>query len=89
MTNIKYALHRPGNENAAGTTDLKESIGHPLDPNCCTILLCTAGVATVSTNFQKRILKKGDVVFIFTDIVFVTIEVSDTFSACMFRFPKK
>lgn len=81
MTNIKYALHRLGNENAAGITDLKESIGHPLDPNCCTILLCTAGMATVSTNFQKRIMKKGDAVFIFTDIVFVTIEVSDTFSA--------
>lgn len=65
MTSIKYSLCPDGQQYAAGKTNLKESIGHPLNTNGCTILICTSGSAIVSTNFQRQVMKKGDATILF------------------------
>lgn len=80
MTSIKYSLCPDGQECGAGETNLKDSLGRPLDSNGCTILLCTAGSAIVSVNFQKQVMRKGDAVILFYDIVFEAIRVSESFS---------
>ena len=87
MTSIKYSLCPDGQQYAAGKTNLKESIGHPLNTNGCTILICTSGSAIVSTNFQRQVMKKGDATILFYDIVFETIRVSESFSALYISLP--
>lgn len=81
MINIRYSLRAPEEKYKAGITNLQESLERPLDINGFTLLLCTAGTAIVSANFQKRIIKKGDVIFLFTDVVFITLKTSKAFSA--------
>lgn len=89
MTSIKYSLCPDGQQYAAGKTNLKESIGHPLNTNGCTILICTSGSAIVSTNFQRQVMKKGDATILFYDIVFETIRVSESFSALYISLPNE
>ena len=89
MTSIKYSLCPDGQQYAAGKTNLKESIGHPLNTNGCTILICTSGSTIVSTNFQRQVMKKGDATILFYDIVFETIRVSESFSALYISLPNE
>lgn len=81
MTNIKHSFCTGEQKYAAGESSLKESLNRSFDLNECTVLLCTEGRAIVSVNFQKRTLRKGDVVFLFCDAIFVINEVSSSFSA--------
>lgn len=87
MVNIKYTLCPEGQRYGAGETNLKESLGRPLDSNECTVLLCTAGSAVVFINFQKHVFKRGDVVFLFSDIIFAASEVSNLFSVLYISLP--
>lgn len=87
MVNIKYTLCAEGQIYGAGESNLKESLGRPLDSNGCTVFLCTAGRAVVFINFQKCVLKRGDVVFLFSDIVFAADKVSNLFSVLYISLP--
>lgn len=89
MINIKYSLCPDGQKYGAGETNLKVSLGHPLDSNGCTLLLCTEGSAVVSVNFQKQIFRKGDIALLFYDIVFETIKVSESFSVLYVSLPNE
>lgn len=80
MVNIKHSFCTGEQKYAAGESSLKESLHRHFDLNECTVLLCTEGRAIVSVNFQKRVLRKGDVVFLFCDAIFVVDEVSSSFS---------
>lgn len=81
MGNISSLLGPQGQKYRTGETNLQEELGHPVDTNGCTILLCTAGRAIVTTNFTTQVLKQGDAAILFSDIFFIPLQTSRTFSA--------
>ncbi len=78
-----------GTEYAAARTDLKQGLGKPLFMNACTLLLCTEGRSVVTINFKKQILKKGDIALMFSDIFFVPVQTSSTFSLIYVSLPEE
>lgn len=80
MARISYQLRPEEQMYAAGITDLHEGLGHPLNTNGCTVLLCTSGSAVVNANFKRQALKKGEAAILFSDIFFVPEKTSRDFS---------
>lgn len=62
-----------------GITNLQDL--SPFIPDGCTLLLCMEGKAVISTNTRKRTFCKGDLLLLFSDILFTPLKVSATFSA--------
>lgn len=87
MNSINYTLCPNGHNYASGTTQLKDALNRPLAPNGCTLLLCTSGRAIVTVNLQKQIFRKGDLVFVFYDTVFVPLQLSESFSTFYLSLP--
>lgn len=54
---------------AAGKTDLKELTGRTFIPNECVLILCREGRAVVSINSRKEIIRKRDLVVLFSDVM--------------------
>lgn len=89
MNSIKYSLCANGHNYGSGTTQLKDALNRPLESNGCTLLLCTSGRALASVNLQKRVFRKGSLVFLFYDTVFVPLQTSESFSALYISLPMK
>ncbi|MEZ3591015.1 MAG: helix-turn-helix transcriptional regulator [Muribaculaceae bacterium] len=68
-------------ENTTGVTDWKDSVGRPVRTDGCIFFLCTAGMAAVSVNMQKRPLRRGDLLVLTSDMFMSVEAVSSGFSA--------
>ena len=69
----------PGN--TTGVTDWKDSVGRPVRTDGCIFFLCTAGMAAVSVNMQKKPLRRGDLLVLTSDMFMSVEPVSSGFSA--------
>lgn len=69
----------PGN--TTGVTDWKDSVGRPVRTDGCIFFLCTAGMAAVSVNMQKKPLRRGDLLVLTSDMFMSVEAVSSGFSA--------
>lgn len=74
---------------ATGKTDLRELAGRTFVPNECVLLLCTRGCAVVSVNTRKEIVKKGDLVVLFSDVILSPLQISSLFRADFLIFSRK
>lgn len=61
------------------STDLRKFIGSAIRPSGGTIFLCEEGYAIVSANFKRRPLRRGNIVLVFPDTLFVVHAVSKKF----------
>ncbi len=86
MTNVKYSLCPSGYSSAVGTTDLKRSGGNLIDTNGCSVLLVVSGYAVATVNCRKRPLRRGDVLVLFYDSLFIVSDISKGFSAHFVSF---
>lgn len=86
MENL-VSLHK--NDYAVGKTDLRELKGRTYIPNECILLLCNEGRAIVSINSQKKIMRKGDLVILFSDVILVPLCMSSMFCATFLHFSHK
>lgn len=59
--------------NTTGVTDWKDCVGHSIRTDGCIFFLCTAGMAVVSVNMQKKPLRRNDLLVITSDM-FVFVE---------------
>lgn len=80
MNSIKYNFWEFEKYGVSGDTDLRECIGKSVDVNGCTILLGTSGYATVSINFKRYKVSKGDFIFLPYNMSFIPIQVSANFN---------
>lgn len=87
MKEVKYTLCLPSRRYAAGTTDLKNAKGKPVDLNGCTLLLCTDGTARVSLNLKRRKIRKGDFVILSYEMSLIPLNISDDFSVRFVSLP--
>lgn len=67
-------------ENKIGTTNLQEELPFISDGGC-TLLFCTKGRAVISTNTQKKTFINGDLLLLFSNMLFAPFKISVTFSA--------
>lgn len=74
---------------AAGQTDLSELVGRTFVPNECVLLLCKRGCAVVSVNTRKEIVRKGDLVVLFSDAMLSPLKVSSLFDTNFLIFSHK
>lgn len=74
---------------AAGKTDLKELTGRTFIPNECVLILCREGRAVVSINSRKEIIRKRDLVVLFSDVMLSPMHISSLFSADFLVFSHK
>ena len=65
----------------AGVTDLGELSGRSYIPNECMLLLCREGRAVVTLNSRRQPLRKGDLVVLFSDVLFSPVRLSPGFRA--------
>ena len=82
MNSIKYNFGEFDKYGVSGDTDLRECIGKSVDVNGCTILLGTSGYASVSINFKRYKVSKGDFIFLPYD-KFLLISIFGTFPSLM------
>lgn len=59
MKSIKYKLFPEGSECSFGTTDLRASLGQPIEIEGCVVLLCVEGMAVLSYRFSPALLSPG------------------------------
>lgn len=81
MSDVKFTLLENSTHYAVGTTDLRRYINRPLLAAGCTMFICHQGQAIVTINFQKRLIKAGDVAFLFSDMTLIAVRRSHDFSA--------
>ncbi len=62
-----------------GVSDWRDAQGRSIRTNGCILLVCEEGMAVVSVEFKRRPVRKGDMVLIFPDTMFVVNEVSGLF----------
>lgn len=62
-----------------GISDWKSHIGKSVRTEGAILLFCEEGMAVVSVEFKQQVVRKGDIVLIFYDTMFVVNEVSRTF----------
>lgn len=74
---------------AAGETDLMELLGRTFIPDECVLMLCREGYAVVTINSRKEIIRKGDFVVLFSDIIFSSLQISSMFRADFLTFSHK
>lgn len=72
-----------------GKTDLKELAGRSYIPNECLLLLCREGRAIVTMNSRKQAIRKGDLVVLFSDVLFSPVRLSQGFHADYLCFSQK
>ena len=59
--------------------NLQAFIKYPIRTLGCRLIFCCTGFAIVLVNFERRIIKRGDIVVLFPDTSFVLIQVSQKF----------
>ncbi len=80
--NIKTLALLHGEPYKHGRTGLHELLGKsPFVANGCTLLLCTEGRAIIVANTRKYTFRKGDLLILFSDTLFVPQRISPSFEA--------
>lgn len=74
---------------AAGKTDLRELSGRIFIPNECVLMLCREGRSVVSINYRKEVIRRGDLVVLFSNMIFSTQQISSLFRADYLIFSLK
>ena len=64
----------------SGKTDLRELTDRTFIPNECVLMLCREGCSVVSINSHREIIRKGDLVVLFSDMIFSSLQISSLFS---------
>lgn len=77
---VRFTLLNENTNFCMGTTNMKSYTNRPLSTRGCTILICNSGKATISINFRKLLFKKGDIIFLFSDMMFILVNSSSDFS---------
>lgn len=80
MSEIKYSLLKNGSHYVVGASDMRGYLHRPMYAAGCTFLLCVGGCAIVTINFRRHAIRKGDSLFLFSDMVFVIERCSKDFS---------
>lgn len=62
-----------------GVSDWRNVRGRNIRTSGCILLFCEEGMAIVSVDFKRRSVRKGDIVLIFPDTMFVVNDVSELF----------
>jgi AraC-like DNA-binding protein len=62
-----------------GVSDWRDAQGKNIHTSGCILLVCEEGMAVVSVDFKRKPVRKGDIVLIFPDMVFIVNEVSKLF----------
>ena len=62
-----------------GTSNWEDAQGRNIRTNGCIMLFCEEGMAMVSVEFKRMSVRKGDIVLIFPDTLFVVNDVSKLF----------
>lgn len=75
----KLFMHKADRDYTIGTTNLAEYIGSVIRPADGMILYCEKGFAFVTVNFERRVLRRGDIVILFSDCLFEVNRVSHEF----------
>lgn len=75
----KLFMQKTDRDYTIGTTDLTEYIGSVIRPADGMILYCERGRAVVTVNFERRVLRRGDIAIIFSDSLFEVNSVSRGF----------
>lgn len=71
-----------GEQYKYGRTSLRELVGKlPFVANGCTMLLCTEGCAIIVVNAEKYTFRKGNLLVLFSDTLFVPLCISSSFVA--------
>ncbi len=70
-----------------GTSDWKDMRGRNIRTDGCILLVCEEGTAVVSVEFKPRVIRKGCIVLIFSDTMFVVNDVSKLFSVRYIEIP--
>lgn len=68
-----------GRRLATGKSVLNGFENRLVNPNGCTVMLCTSGYASVVVNLRKQIFRQGDVVFLFGSSTFSLVRKSSAF----------
>jgi len=66
-------------------TSFDELIGHPRRTGGCILLYCVSGRAVVECNFKARPFCRGDMLIVFSDILFTMRRVSRCFEVRYFE----
>ncbi|WP_301705206.1 AraC family transcriptional regulator [uncultured Parabacteroides sp.] len=82
MPIVKHSLQAENSSCTIGITNFCGKNGTFIDTSGCIVLLITSGCATATINLKKRAFRKGYMVILFYDDVFVINDISKTFSAC-------
>ena len=70
-----------GKDYEYGLCDWKDQIGRSIRTDGCILLFCVSGRALVSVDFKPCAVRRGDIVMIFPDTMFVVNDVSEGFAA--------
>ena len=62
-----------------GISDWSEETGKNIRTSGCILLFCEEGMAVVSIEFKRKSIRKGDIVLIFPDTIFVVNDISKLF----------
>ena len=61
--------------------NLQAFIKYPIRTLGCRLIFCCTGFAIVLVNFERRIIKRGDIVVLFPDTSFVLIRLVKSFGS--------
>lgn len=70
-----------GKDYEYGLCDWKDQLGRSIRTDGCILWFCMSGRALVSVEFKPRDVRRGDIVMIFPDTMFVVNDVSEGFAA--------
>lgn len=70
-----------------GVSHWSEEKGQSIRTSGCIVLFCEEGMAIVSVEFKPRVIRKGDLILIFPDTMFVVNDVSRLFSIKYIEIP--
>lgn len=87
MKSIKYKLFPEGSECSFGTTDLRASLGQPIEIEGCVVLLCVEGMAVLSIDFHQHSFRRGDLLVVMYDRTVIPLKVSARFKTDWVSLP--
>ena len=70
-----------GKDYEYGLCNWTDQLGKSIRTDGCILLFCVSGRALVSVEFKPRAVRRGDIVMIFPDTLFMVNDVSESFAA--------
>lgn len=89
MSSVQNLTTLRNRDFAFGETNLCELAGRTYIPNQCVLLLCKRGRAVVMANSDKQVVREGDLVVLFSDVLFSPVALSTEFCADFLHFSPK